>query len=114
MNPQTGTLTLEAAFPNGERLLRPGQFAKIRAVTEVLNQVVAVPRCAVREVQGQRQVYVVPADGVVVLRNVEVGPEAGDMLVITKGIEAGERVVVEPNARLRAGVSVTAKEGAGA
>jgi membrane fusion protein (multidrug efflux system) len=95
IDPATGSITLEALFPNPDGLLRPGQFAKIRGVTETKKGVVLVPQRAVRELQGLTQVMVVGEGDKVELRTVVMGPRVGSLWVIESGLKPAERVIVE-------------------
>ena len=103
---ETGTYTLEAAFSNPTKLLLPGQFARVRALYQVLSGVVVIPRQAVSELQGLFRVYVVNTGNVVEVRNVELGPETGNDVVVEAGLEAGETVIVEGVQKVRPGVTV--------
>jgi len=109
IDPETGTYSVEAAFPNPEGLLLPGQFARVRAPYQTLENAVVVPRRALSEIQGRFQVYVVGGDNKVVVREVEPGPEADSMVVISSGLEGGESVVVEGLQKVRSGVTVAPK-----
>jgi membrane fusion protein (multidrug efflux system) len=103
---ETGTYTMEAAFPNPTRLLLPGQFARVRALYQVLSGVVVIPRQAVSELQGLFRVYVVNSNNVVEVKTVELGPETGNDIVIEAGLDAGESVIVEGLQKVRPGVTV--------
>jgi membrane fusion protein (multidrug efflux system) len=105
---ETGTYTIEAAFPNPRRLLLPGQFARVRALYQVLENQLVVPRQSISEMQGLFRVYVVADGGVVEVREVTLGPQTGDDIVIESGIEAGESVVVEGLQKVRPGMTVRA------
>jgi len=116
----TGTIEIQALFPNPDNLLRPGQFAKVRAVTARLPGALVIPHRAVRDLQGVSQVAVVGADDKVSFRNVELGPATGSDTVVAKGLEPGERIVVEGLQKVRDGMLVkpvaatpTASTGAG-
>jgi membrane fusion protein (multidrug efflux system) len=103
---ETGTYTMEAAFPNPTRLLLPGQFARVRALYQVLSGVVVIPRQAVSELQGLFRVYVVNSNNVVEVKTVELGPETGNDIVVEAGLDAGESVIVEGLQKVRPGVTV--------
>jgi membrane fusion protein, multidrug efflux system len=105
----TGTLLVRGEFPNPEHVLRPGQYARVRATTEVVHGALVVPQRAVIEMQGVYQVAVVGAGDKVALRVVEPGTRTERGWVIAKGLERGERVVVEGLEKVRDGVVVTAK-----
>jgi membrane fusion protein (multidrug efflux system) len=106
IDPTTGTLTLEALFPNPKQILRPGQYAKVRTVTELRKGAVVIPQRAVRELQGMTQVFVVGAGEKVELRTVTMGPRVGSNWVVEGGVKPGERVVVEGLQKVRAGAVV--------
>jgi len=112
IDPTTGTLTLEASFPNPDGLVLAGQFARIRGVEETLRQVTVVPNRAIKESQGLFEMAVIKTDNTVELRRVEPGPVSGKFRVIEEGVQAGERVAVEGLQRLRNGMVVvpTAEE----
>jgi RND family efflux transporter MFP subunit len=93
VNTQTGTIQIVGEFPNPKNLLRPGQYARIRALTGYLPKASLVPQAAVNQQQGTYQITVVGADNHAQLRTVEVGPRVGTLWVITSGLEPGERVV---------------------
>jgi membrane fusion protein, multidrug efflux system len=105
----TGTILVTALLPNPGNVLRPGFFARARVVTETLKGAVVVPQRAVSEVQGSYQLGIVGADGKAEIRPVKVGPRAGADWVITSGLKAGEKVVVEGLQKIKAGMPVAAK-----
>ncbi len=106
IDPETGTYTVEAAFPNPNSMLLPGQFARVRAPYQTLEDVVVVPRKALVELQGKFQVYVVRDDKTVEIRKVELGPIKDLDVVIESGLEGGESVIVEGLQKVRAGMTV--------
>jgi membrane fusion protein (multidrug efflux system) len=97
----TGSLEAEAEFPNPGNLLRAGQFARVRGVTSWIKDALLVPQRAINDLQGKSQIAVVGTDGKVDLRIVETGPTYASMQVITKGLAAGETVVIEGMQKLR-------------
>jgi RND family efflux transporter MFP subunit len=98
---QTGTIRVAASFPNPDFILRPGQFGKIQAVTETRKNALLVPQKAVNELQGMYQVAVVDSSNKASIRNVTVGQKFGTMWIIEKGLNSGERVVVEGIQKVR-------------
>jgi membrane fusion protein (multidrug efflux system) len=108
IDPSTGTFTLEADFPNPDEIVLAGQFARIRADVETIEDALLVPVRSIRELQGIFQVFVVGSDGVVELRTIELGPKVGRLQVVAKGLEAGEQIALE-TMRLRSGMTVTPK-----
>jgi membrane fusion protein (multidrug efflux system) len=110
IDPTTGTLTLEADFPNPDRIVLPGQFARVRGMVDERHGAIAVPQRAIIETQGLFQVAVVGDDGTVELRQVQMGPRVEDEWIVDSGLEAGERVALDGLQRLRTGIKVVPKE----
>lgn len=106
---RTGTLKIAAEFPNPSGVLRPGQFGRIRAVTDLLKEAVTVPQRSVTEMQGVMQVAVVGDGDKVEIRNVKTGPRVGSEWVIVEGLESGESVIVEGTQKVKPGVVVSPK-----
>jgi membrane fusion protein (multidrug efflux system) len=102
----TGTIRVAAAFSNPQSLLRPGQYGKVRAQTELQRGALLVPQRAVTELQGSYQVAVVNADNKVHIQPVQVGPQIGTNWVITSGLKPGEQVVIEGTGKLVDGIPV--------
>ncbi|HEV2206447.1 MAG TPA: efflux RND transporter periplasmic adaptor subunit [Candidatus Acidoferrales bacterium] len=107
VDPQTGTIRIAAAFPNPGNVLRPGQYGRVRATTEIRKDALLIPQRSVTELQGSYQVAVVTPGNKIEIRSVEVGQRVGTMWVINKGISAGERVVAEGTLKVRDGSAVT-------
>jgi membrane fusion protein (multidrug efflux system) len=102
----TGSLQIEAIFPNQGSLLRAGQFARVRGVTSWINNALLVPQRAINDLQGKSQIAVIGPDGKVDLRLVETGPSYASMQVVKSGLQPGETVVVEGMQKLRQGMTV--------
>jgi len=102
----TGTINLQGEFPNPDNFLRPGQFAKVRAVTDRLPGALVIPQRAVSDMQGVSMVAVVDAENKVTLKRVTLGPQKGSNFVVTEGLAAGDRVVVEGLQKVRNGIVV--------
>jgi membrane fusion protein (multidrug efflux system) len=107
---KTGTIGTVAVFPNPGNLLRPGQYAKIRAVTEVKKGALLVPQRAVNQLQGSFQVAVVGNDDKVQMRPVQPGVRVGSLWEIDSGLQPGDRVVVEGVSRVKPGITVRPQE----
>jgi membrane fusion protein (multidrug efflux system) len=107
INPETGTFTLEADFPNPDRLVLAGQFARVRAVVETRRDALLVPQRCISELQGLFRVYVVGDDGTVELRNVELGAKVDRLQIVTSGLRAGEQIALNVM-RLRPGMMIAA------
>lgn len=106
---KTGTIGAIGLFPNPGNLLRPGQYAKVRAEVDLHRGALLVPQRAVNELQGGYQIAVVGPDDVAQVRNVQVGPREGDLWVIDKGLQPGDQVVVAGFSRVKSGAKVSPK-----
>jgi membrane fusion protein (multidrug efflux system) len=110
MNSQTGAIRIAAAFPNPGNLLRPGQFGRVRAETEVRRNALLIPQVAVSEFQGMQQVYVAGPDGKAHVETVTLGPQVGTNWVVNSGVSAGALVIVDNLQKLRDGAPINAHE----
>jgi RND family efflux transporter MFP subunit len=107
VNSQTGTIQIAGSFPNPQNLLRPGQFGRVKAETEIRHNALLIPQRAVNELQGSYQVAVVDSNNTVRIRSVALGPQLGSDLIITSGINPNERVVTEGVSKLKDGERVS-------
>jgi membrane fusion protein (multidrug efflux system) len=117
-DPKTGTINVQAEFPNPKRVLRSGQFARVRGTVEERPDAVLVSQLAVQEQQGAKTVMVVEAGDKVALRPITLGDRVGDLYIVTAGLKAGERVIVDGVQKVRPGMQVkpetkSAEPGAG-
>jgi len=103
---RTGTITVVALFPNPGNILRPGQFARVRALTTIKKGALLVPQRAVIELQGSYQAAVVGPDSKVDIRPVKVGDRVDNLWVIDEGLKPGERVVAEGLQKVKEGMIV--------
>jgi membrane fusion protein (multidrug efflux system) len=109
VDPETGTILLEAAFPNPESMVRPGQFGRVRAAVELKKGAILVPQRSVQELQGLFNVAVVAADDTVEVRAVKPAERIGALWIIDSGLQPGERIVVEGLQKIRPGLKVVAQ-----
>jgi membrane fusion protein (multidrug efflux system) len=105
----TGTLRIATSFPNPTGLLRPGQFARIRAATTIQRNALLVPQRAVTELQGTYQVMVLEPDSTVAVQPVTLGPRIDSLWVISRGLRPNQLVVVEGTQKAHAGNKVVPK-----
>ena len=110
MNQQTGAIRIAASFPNPGNVLRPGQFGRVKAETEIRQNAVLVPQMAVQELQGIKQVYVAGPDNNAHIINVTLGPQVGNDWIITSGLRADQRVITSNVQKLRDGAQVNVHE----
>ena len=106
VDPETGSILIQVSFPNPDQFLRPGQFARIRAIAERLEDGILVPQRCVSELQGIQRVFVVGSDNKVEERKVVVGSTLGSNRLILEGLEADEKIVYEGLQKVADGVVV--------
>ncbi|QSA97814.1 efflux RND transporter periplasmic adaptor subunit [Methylococcus sp. EFPC2] len=106
---KTGTIQMAILFPNPGNLLRPGQYARVRAVVKQKPGALLVPQRAVAEMQGRRLVAVVKSDNTVEIRPVKVAETIDALWIIEEGLKPGERVIVEGVQKVRPGSKVEPK-----
>jgi membrane fusion protein (multidrug efflux system) len=105
---KTGTLRIRAEFPNKEKVLRPGMFARVKVDLGTRKNSVVIPQRALSELQGRSFVWVVSEDGITSQRAVTPGELVGSDVVIEDGLDAGERIVLEGLQKVREGAPVNA------
>jgi len=110
MNQQTGAIRIAASFPNPGNVLRPGQFGRVTAETEILQNAILVPQIAVLEQQGIKQIYVAGPDNQAHIVNVTLGSQVGNDWIITSGLHPDQRVVTSNIQKLRDGTPIRARE----
>ncbi len=106
VDPTTGTMKVEASFPNPSSYLRPGQFARVRVAVAEKENAVLVPQKAIQELQGAKTVMVVDAQNKVQVRTVRLGDRSDNYYIVLEGLNAGERVIVEGMQKARPGSEV--------
>ncbi len=106
---RTGAITIAGIFPNPGNVLRPGQYGRVRAATEIDHGALLVPQQAVFDIQGTRQLAVVGADNKVSIRPVKLGETVGHDWIVSAGVKPGERVVAEGVQKVRPGMLVNPK-----
>jgi len=109
VDPRTGTLEVQATFPNPRHTLLPGQFGRIRVRTAEKKDAILVPQKAVQELQGLQSVLAVGADNKVIARGIVTGDRVGETWVVEQGLKPGDRVIVEGLQKARPGAVVAPK-----
>ncbi|WP_161595857.1 efflux RND transporter periplasmic adaptor subunit [Flavobacterium pectinovorum] len=107
IDPTTGTVTIEAQFPNPDGTLRSGQFGKVRVLIRTEKNAIVIPQKAVTEIQGLFQVSIIDDKNTIQTRMVEVGQKIGIDWIITKGLKANEKVAIIGNQFIQPGSTVT-------
>ena len=103
VNPATGAIRIAGIFQNPNNLLRPGEYGRVRLSAKTQPGALLIPQRAVTELQGGYQVAVVGDDNKVSIRPVTVGDRIGRLWIVTDGLKAGERVVVEGQMKIHEG-----------
>ena len=103
---ETGTLPLQASFPNPGGLLRPGQFGRVRLPISTRKNAIVIPQRAVQELQGTYNVFVVGPDSVAQIREIKLANRTESGWVVSKGLEPADRIVVEGIQKVRPGTKV--------
>jgi membrane fusion protein (multidrug efflux system) len=106
VDPKTGAIRAAGVFPNPGNVMRPGQYGRVRAVTNTRENALVVPQRAVSELQGTYQVAVVGPNNKIEIRTVKVGDRVGQSWIIEDGLKAGETVVAEGTQKVATGAVV--------
>ena len=110
VNPETGTVTLRAVFPNSNHLLLPGMFATAQIVQGVIPNAILIPQAAIsRTPTGQAMAMIVNAKGIVEPRPVTTVGTQGSNWIVTEGLQTGDKVIVEGIAKVKPEQQVVAK-----
>jgi multidrug efflux system membrane fusion protein len=105
----TSTIQLKAEFPNADERLWPGEFVRIRILIATRKDAVTIPPVAVQRGPNGLYTWVVKPDNTAEQRSIETTSVNNDVTIVTKGVAAGERVVVNGQFRLDVGTRVDAK-----
>jgi len=103
VDPTTGAMLVQASFPNPDEILRPGQFAKIRARMAVLENGIMIPQRCIKELQGRYSVFIINEENKIEMKAVKVGPKISNFWVIKEGLMTGEKVVYEGIQKVKEG-----------
>ena len=106
IDPASGTVRVKVTFPNEHRKLWPGQFINLRLQVGTVHDGIAVPARVVQRGDAGPYVYVIKADDTVEMRTITARAEQNGLIVVTKGLSAGDRVVVDGQLRLSPGAKV--------
>ncbi len=102
----TGSMLVQASFPNPEKLLRPGLFAMVKIKVEDVKDAILIPQRCVIELQGLFNVFVVDENNKVETREITVGPKVDSRWLISEGLKPGEKVIFEGLQKVKDGITV--------
>jgi membrane fusion protein (multidrug efflux system) len=106
IDPNTGSILVQASFDNQKGLLRPGMYAKVRVEFEVVEGAILVPQKCVTELQGQYAVMVVEEGNIIKSRQVVVSDRIGDLWLISEGLDVNDQVVLEGIQKVASGMEI--------
>jgi membrane fusion protein, multidrug efflux system len=106
VDPTTGSILVQASFPNPDGIVRPGQFARINASVRTIKNGILIPQRSVMEMQGIHNVFVINDENKVELRRIKVGPTIDSFWLVNEGLKNGERVVYEGLQKVKPGMTV--------
>ncbi len=106
VDPKTGTFSVRADMPNPDHTLLPGEFTRVKLLMDVREEALSVPVRALEIEKGASFIYVVRPDSIVERRYIETGPEFDNMVIVERGLTAGENIVVEGFHKLKHGMKV--------
>lgn len=109
IDPTTGSLLVQTIFPNPDKLLRPGLYAKVKIRMSIEKNALLVPQRCVTELQGQYSVYVVNKDNTVEAKQITAGEKVNDYWIIEKGLNPGDKVVIDALQKVRSKMIVEPK-----
>ncbi len=109
VDPTTGAVLVQASFPNPTRLIRPGQYAKVRAQTDFIENGILIPQRCVMEIQGKYSVYILNNDNQVETRQIDVGSRISDFWLVNNGLAPDEMVVIDALQKVKPGMEVRPK-----
>ncbi len=102
----TGSLLAQASFPNPDKILRPGLFARIRTIMDIRKDAITVPQRAIQFVQGETNVLVVDKDNKIEYRSVVTGVKYKNYWEVKEGLKAGDKIVLEGAQKLKTGMII--------
>ena len=106
INPLTGTINIRAYFPNPDHTILPGAYVMVKITKNIATKSLLVPQKSVQEGQAGKFLFIVDKDKKVELRKIETVQEYGTYLIVSKGVNEGEMIIVEGLQKVRPGMTV--------
>jgi len=102
----TGTILIQATFPNSNSLIRPGQFARIKIRLKVEKDALMVPQKCVKELQGQYSVFTVNSENIIESKQIEIGEKINDFWIVKEGLNNKDKIILEGLQKVKSGIEV--------
>jgi len=102
----TGAILLQATFPNPNRLIRPGQFARVKAKIRQADDAVLIPQKCAKELQGQYSVFLVNAENKLEAKKVVLGETYGEFFIVKEGLKRGDKIILEGLQKARSDMEI--------
>ena len=106
VDPSTGAILIQASFPNPDRLIRPGQFARVKVKIRQANDAILIPQKCAKELQGQYSVFLVNAENKLESKQIVVGEKYGEFYIIKEGLERGDKIILEGIQKARSDMEI--------
>lgn len=102
----TGSILVQASFPNPDKLLRPGLYSKVKVQTDFIKNAIIIPQRCIVELQGQFSVFVVNDSNIIESRVIKIAVRSGDLAAITEGLKANETIVIDALQKVGSGMAI--------
>jgi len=103
---ETGSILIQATFPNPERLIRPGQFARVKIRVRVAKDAILIPQKCAKELQGQFSVMYVNNENIIESKTIVVTDKIGEFYIIKEGLQGGDKIIIEGLQKARSGMEI--------
>ncbi len=102
----TGAILVQATFPNPDRLIRPGQFARVKAKIRQASDAVLIPQKCAKELQGQYSVFLVNDENKLEAKKVVLGERYGEFYIVKEGLKRGDKIILEGLQKARSDMEI--------
>jgi len=102
----TGAILIQATFPNPDRLIRPGQFARVKAQIRKAKDAIVIPQKCAKELQGQFSVLLVTESNIIESRQIVISDSVGEFYIVKEGLESGDKIILEGLQKARSGMEI--------
>jgi membrane fusion protein (multidrug efflux system) len=102
----TGSILIQATFPNPNRLIRPGQFARVRVLIRQAEDAILIPQKCATELQGQFSVFYVNSENKIESRQVKIMDQLGDYYLVGEGLQEGDKIILEGLQKVRPSMEI--------